>query len=382
MKNDECQMSVPKTLTVFGLWLAMAFLIAGSAMICTFTLLPSESFAQVDNNKPAKLLVGTIIAPPFAMKTAEGAWEGLSIALWQAVASLLDIQYEMLKYNTPGQLVDAVETGKLDVIIGLAVTEKREIALDLSHSYCRSGLAIAVSGDSAGRGWVDFAGRMDISGILTVIGLLILLWLIAGATVWVFEGRRNREMFGGGPIKGLGHAVWWAAVTMTTVGYGDKAPKTFGGRIVAIVWMLASIVLISSFTASMSASLTAEKLVGKVRGLHDLAHVRVGSMAQSASLKWLAERGIAPVPFLTEQEGLQAIVDNKIDAFVNDELVLKYIVKTDFPGRVHVLAGTFDHYYVSMGMPDGSPLREPINRALLKIMEKDEWNRMTDFVRF
>jgi polar amino acid transport system substrate-binding protein len=82
------------------------------------------------------------------------------------------------------------------------------------------------------------------------------------------------------------------------------------------------------------------------------------------------------VPFPAERDGLQAIVDNKIDAFVYDELVLKHIVKTDFPGRVHVLAGTFDHYFVSMGMPHGSPLRKPINIALLQIMEKEEWNRL------
>ncbi|MBL0714803.1 MAG: transporter substrate-binding domain-containing protein [Desulfosarcina sp.] len=345
-------------------------------MTFAFTWLPSESCAQVDNNKQGKLSVGTVVAPPFAMKGADGTWEGISIDLWQAVASVMGVQYEIRKSDTFGQLVDAVENGKLDVALALAVTEKHEIALEFSNSYYRSGLAIAVSGDSGGRGWSGFAGRMDISRICEVIGLLILLWLIAGVTVWVFEGRRNREMFGGGPIKGLGHAVWWAAVTMTTVGYGDKAPKTFGGRIVAIIWMLASIVLISSFTASMSASLTAEKLAGKVRGLRDLPHVRVGSMAQSEALEWLVERGIAPASFLTDQEGLQAIVDNKIDAFVYDEFLLKYIVKTDFPARVHLLAGTFDHYYVSMGMPNGSPLREPINRALLKIMEKEGWNRL------
>ena len=126
----------------------------------------------------------------------------------------------------------------------------------------------------------------------------------------------------------------------------------------------------------MSASLTADKLVGKVRGLHDLPHVRVGSMPQSEALKWLAERGIAPVPFVTEQEGLQAVVDDKIDAFVYDELILKYIVKTNFPGRLHVLPGTFENYYVSMGMPRGSPLREPIDRALLKIMNGDKWDRL------
>ena len=49
-----------------------------------------------------------------------------------------------------------------------------------------------------------------------------------------------------------------------------------------------------------------------------------------------------------------------------------------FSGRVHVLAETFDPYYVCMGMPKGSALREPINRALLKIMEADQWNRLIE----
>ena len=126
--------------------------VIGIAMIWAFTLFPSESFAQVDNGKPAKLLVGTIAAPPFAMKRADGTWEGLSIDLWQAVASVLGVQYEIRKCDTSGQLLDAVEKGKLDVVIVLAATEKRETLLDLSQSYYRSGLAIAVSGDSAGRG--------------------------------------------------------------------------------------------------------------------------------------------------------------------------------------------------------------------------------------
>jgi len=294
--------------------------------------------AHESEPKPAKLLVGTIAAPPFAMKTADGVWEGLSIDLWQAIAAVLGVQYEIRKYGASRQLINALENGKLNVVIALAVTEQREVILDLSHSYYRSGLSIAVSGGGHRLGWRGLAGHMYSPEIFSVIGLLILLWLVAGSAVWVFESRRNREMFDGGPIKGIGHAVWWAAVTMTTVGYGDKTPKTLGGRSIAIVWMLASIVLISSFTASISASLTAEKLVGKVRGLHDLPHVRVGSMAQSDALKWLTERGIAPVPFLTEREGLQAIVDNQIDAFVFDELVLKHIVKTDFPGRANVLA--------------------------------------------
>jgi ABC-type amino acid transport substrate-binding protein len=81
---------------------------------------------------------------------------------------------------------------------------------------------------------------------------------------------------------------------------------------------------------------------------------------------------------MNEQDGLQALIENQIDAFVFNELILKYLAKTEFPARVHVLPGTFDHYYVSMGMPSGSPLREPLNRALLEVMSEDDWLRLLE----
>jgi ABC-type amino acid transport substrate-binding protein len=101
-------------------------------------------------------------------------------------------------------------------------------------------------------------------------------------------------------------------------------------------------------------------------------------VAESASLSFLSEAGIAALPFVHERDGLQAIVENKIDAFVHNELVLKYLLRTEFPARVQVLPETFDHYYVSMGMPSGSPLREPLNRALLEIMSRDDWLRLLE----
>jgi polar amino acid transport system substrate-binding protein len=354
----------------------------GIVTLWVVMLVSANALAQDERVVPQKLLVGTIVAPPFAMKTADGRWEGLSIELLRMIAQDLGVEYELMEYNNIGQIVEVVEKGELDVFTALAVTESRETVLDMSHPFLISGSAIAVPGVISGHRLLDFSGSFVDQFVsldfLLLIGILGLLSFAAGAMVWLFEGRRNREMFGGGIVKGLGHGIWWAMVTMTTVGYGDKAPKTFGGRIVALIWMFASIILVAGFTAAITASLTVGELGGKVRGLHDLYGVRVGSVAQSESLDFLTRHGIAVGPFEKEQDGLQAIVDKKIDAFVFDELVLKYLVRTEFPGRVHVLPEIFDHYSVGIAMPQGSPLREPVNRTLLKIIDTDDWLRLKE----
>jgi ABC-type amino acid transport substrate-binding protein len=352
--------------------------VLGIVTLCIVTLLPVNALAQDDNAAPDKLLVGVVDAPPFSMKTTDGSWEGLSIELWQAVAQELGVEFELREYSF-GQELDAVTRGEVDVILALAVTEQREIIMDLSHPFLRSGSAIAVPGGATEHSWLRFAGHLVSLNLLPVIGLLILLSLTAGTIVWLFEARRNPEMFGGGTVRGVGHGIWWAMVTLTTVGYGDKAPKTLGGRMVALIWMFASIILIASFTAAITTSFTVGELKGKVRGLSDLHDVRVGSLTQSESFDFLAKRGIPVLPFENSRDGLQALIDKKIDAFVFNESVLKDLARTEFPGRVHVLAGTFDHYYVSMAVPSGSPLREPLNRALLKIITKGDWHRLVEF---
>jgi ABC-type amino acid transport substrate-binding protein len=344
------------------------------ATLWIVALSPARGVAQ-SSSAPRPLLVGVFAAPPFAMKNAEGSWEGLSVELWEAVAQEGGWEYELREYDSLALLLEALEAGDVDATPGLAASRAREIALDLSHSYYQSGSGIAVAATRSGPRWLGIFGHLVSLDFLRVIGLLLLVWLTAGALVWLFERRQNPAMFGDTTLKGLGNGIWWAAVTMTTVGYGDKAPRTLGGRTVAIVWMLASIVLISSFTAAITTSLTIEHLSGKVRGLQDLPGVRVGATAESEAMRFLGKRGIAPQPFVNERDGLKAVVDGEIDAFVSDEVVLRYLALTEFPGRVQVLPRTFDPYHVKLAMPAGSPLREPMNRALLKIVDEEEWSR-------
>lgn len=159
-------------------------------------------------------------------------------------------------------------------------------------------------------------------------------------------------------------------------GLWDKAPKTIGGRIVAFVWMMVSIVFIAGFTANITTLLTISELKGKVRGFNDLHDARVGSILKSAGFEFLNKKGIAVIPFESLQEGLQAVASNGIDAFVSNEQILKYLAKSDFPGRVQVLPETFDDYFVSVALQQNSKLRKPTNKALLKLMKTEVWTEL------
>jgi voltage-gated potassium channel len=55
-----------------------------------------------------------------------------------------------------------------------------------------------------------------------------------------------------GDFKSFWDGVWWAVVTVTTVGYGDIYPKSVGGRIVAVIVMLVGIGFIAVLTATIS----------------------------------------------------------------------------------------------------------------------------------
>ncbi|MFF4245319.1 potassium channel family protein [Streptomyces sp. NPDC001822] len=56
----------------------------------------------------------------------------------------------------------------------------------------------------------------------------------------------------GASIRTFGDSVWWACATLTTVGYGDAVPVTFGGRAVAVVLMACGLALLGAVTGSFS----------------------------------------------------------------------------------------------------------------------------------
>ena len=88
------------------------------------------------------------------------------------------------------------------------------------------------------------------------IFIVIFSVMTIGATiVYFFERDQNAAHF-----ETIYQAVWWALVTMTTVGYGDKIPITLGGRLAGAVIMFSGVALVSIFTATISSIYVARKI--------------------------------------------------------------------------------------------------------------------------
>jgi len=205
--------------------------------------------------------------------------------------------------------------------------------------------------------------------------------LAAGVAVWLFERRRNPAQFGGSTAHGLGSAFWWSAVTMTTVGYGDKAPKTFGGRVVAIIWMFAAVIVTSGLTAAIASSLTVNRLQARIEELRDLKDSPIGVVADSASAAYLRDRGYRITSFDTLEKGLDALVAGEARAMVHDQPIVLHRILSD-PERyaeLDLLPATFAEQDYAIGMPPGSALREPLNRALLRRTQEDRWEQTLQY---
>jgi len=366
---------IPGILATVG-WLASPGLLPGLAAQEVPEPARPTPAAVPEELRTRPLVVGTKQAPPFVIRGADGAWSGLSIDLWRSVADELGVTYELEERELEG-LFDGLRDGSLDVAVAaLTMTAERERTMDFSHPFFSSGLGIAVAPEK-GLNASELLRQFFSPALLKAVGALILVLLFTGALLWLFERKRNQEQFGGRAAHGIGAAFWWSAVTMTTVGYGDKAPVTFGGRAVALLWMFVSVVTISGFTAAIASSLTVASFRSPVEGPEDLSRVRVGALEASATLDSLNDRDVGYRAFGSVEEALDALEAEEVDAVVHDAPILLYQVKLREAsgGRLlKMLPETFEQESYGLGLPQDSQLREPLNRVLLEKLAGPAWH--------
>lgn len=321
------------------------------------------------------LVVGTKEAAPFSFRGPDGEWTGVSIDLWRLVAADLGIDYEFREASL-SDLVQGLPDGRFDAsVAALTITPERELILDFVHAFYPSGLGIAVSAEESG-GALGILSNIFTLQFLKAVGTLVLVLFLGGAVLWLLERRKNPEQFGGKPAEALGSAFWWSATTMTTVGYGDKAPITGLGRLVGVIWMFAGVITISGLTATIASTLTVSRLEHAVSGPEDLPDMgRIACVSSSTSEEYMKEERLAYDAFPTAREAMQALADGKVKAVVYDQPILSYLALNNFDDQIRVLPVTFEKQDYAFALPLESPLRKDINRSLISILSSgDDWD--------
>ncbi|MCH4823071.1 transporter substrate-binding domain-containing protein [Gramella lutea] len=337
-------------------------------LFCSLSLISQEN-DSVPFQK--KLIIGITETPPFVEKGPHG-YSGLSITSWKMVNERLQASYEFKEYRNLGSLLEAIESGEVDFSVNpITVTDNRMKRMEFSQPYFISHTSIVKRKES---NFLKHLKNFFSWDFFSVIALLLFVILIFGILVWVFERKKNKEEFGGN-LKGIMQGFWWSAVTMTTVGYGDKAPKTTGGRVVGLIWMLMGVIIISSFTAGIASSLTVKSINEEITNIQDLERFDVTTVQSSSSEELLDLYNIEKELVADGREGLEFLMAEKTNLFVYDEPILKYeINRMDFSNDLEILGQSLKKDYYSYAFPKGSDLRIKIDPILVRTLKTMEWS--------
>lgn len=335
--------------------------------------------AAVPESSPApRLKVGVFDRPPLAMKDEDGRWTGLGVDLWEKIARDLKLSFDYVEIPFDN-LIPQLAKGDLDLVVGeVGVSAEREKIIDFTQPYLISSTAVALPRHSRGPVWEDVWKELGQHGVWKVLLIMLVTLIVFSLILWYLERSVQKGHFGGKPIHGLGSAIWFAAVTMTTVGYGDKTPQTPLGRTLAFLWMFFGILLVSAFTGTVASSLTLSGIHANVDRVTDLIRYRNGVLEGSLGQEILGGVGVPAMRFPSVEDGLQALQHNQIGAFIANDATLRYLNQHDFGSQFDIITLPSTHVTFAMAVRPGFPLLQDINVDLIKITSRVKWQQEID----
>ncbi len=311
------------------------------------------------------LRIATVTRTPFSM-IEKDVDTGFSIDLWAAVADELGFSYSIDRFQTFSEMLDEVEAGRADIAAAnISITAERETNMDFSQPIFSSGLRVMVPANMQGGSLITVLWSRDLALIaLAAFGLLI----GGGMLMWRFE-RNAQEYFKGNAREKLFPSFWWALNLVVNGGFEERVPRTALGRVFATLLVVSSLFIVSIFVAHITAAMTVDAIQSNVNSINDLYGKRVGTTSGSTSATYLEQRDLRYRGFDDLEQLIAAFEEGELDAVVFDSPILSYYVNTDGAGIGELTGPVFLHDNYGFAMQTNSPLREPINRTLLRFAE-------------
>lgn len=345
-------------------------------MCLSCAILPGVAAASVAADK---VRVGISPFEPFVILD-EKLPRGIAIDSWEALNAYLEVDYEFVICEGVADKLQKLGRGEIDMAIGgITITEEREAEFDFSHPVFNSGLDILIPTRGRPRLLYLVASLFEGEKVYFLFGLAVVL-VVAGHAIWLTERSHHAHAthFDRRYFPGVLEGIYWALITASTVGYGDKVPKKWPGRVVTGVIILVCLPLFGYFIAQLSADITMYRLQSNINGPEDLNHKSVAVVAGTTSQTEMAMTKARLVAFDYAREAYDALLKGRVDAVVYDAPQLRYFAQHEGRGAVKVVGRPFAPQDYGIAMPEGSLLRERVNRAILAIRESRDLKEIHD----
>ncbi len=335
---------------------------------------------------PAReLRVGVSGSPPFVIRTSRemaGGAKGISVDVWEEIAGANDLDFELVPMPSTEANVRAVGEGELDLAIGpISITAERlrpgRITFTQPYFYGEVGVLLPAQPSSLWQRIRPFFGLAALSSV----GILLLSLFLVGNLIWLAERRRNDAQFPRAYLSGLGNGMWFALVTLTTVGYGDKAPLTKAGRIIAGVWMVVTLLAVSSITAGLASAFTvslAQVETSSIRDPEDLRGARLAVVAGTTSRRWGESAGARVRVSNSLSDAVALVKRGEVDGLVFDQPALRYYLHQHPESDLRLASFSLATENYGLVIPAQSDLRLPLNLTLLDLHRSGRIEEITN----
>ncbi|XP_073335005.1 glutamate receptor 1-like [Pagrus major] len=294
-------------------------------------------------------------------------------------------------------MVGELVYGKADVAVApLTITLVREQVIDFTKPFMSLGISIMIKKPTKSKPGVfsfldPLAYEIWMCIVFAYIGVSVVLFLVSRFSPYEWQGddsdeQKDKETPEYTNDFGIFNSLWFSLGAFMQQGC-DISPRSLSGRIVGGVWWFFTLIIISSYTANLAAFLTVERMVSPIESAEDLAkqtEIAYGTLDGGSTKEffrrskiavfekmWSYMRSADPTVFVKNtNEGVIRVRKSKGKyAYLLESSMNEYIEQRK-PCDTMKVGGNLDSKGYGVATPKGSPLRIPVNLAVLKLNEQ------------
>ncbi|MBP7400362.1 MAG: transporter substrate-binding domain-containing protein [Chitinophagales bacterium] len=322
------------------------------------------------------LMVGTAGSEPFVF---DGEDKGIAIEIWDKIALNKSWNYKYVHFENVDDALHALMQGHLDLVVGpISITSSRIEHMKFSQPFYNSSISI-LSPIQKNNFWQKIKPFFSFKLLIALFIFLIILAGV-GTLFWIAERKKSPDQFAKDPLHGIGTGMWLAIVTMSTTGYGDKAPVTLAGRIIAGAWMVITIIFATSMVAGIASTLTLSSLGGTtISNIEQLSGKKVATIDGSSTEELLNKSKIHSVGVNDFAEAITKLKNKEVDAVVYDRPQLLYYLKNNKDEDLYISKAEYYKQGYGFAFPLNSLLISDVNQALLELAENQEIEKIVHY---